>query len=221
MSTKVPTGSRRGFLKTAGIASALALPTFLPSTVLAAPDRTGANGRIRVGLIGAGTRAKWLSRAISRLSDRAELVAVCDCYLPQVDRLAAAYQESVRVEPRWTAYQDYEEMYDAEELGAFYKACRQATSKGLTRAHLPEKAPALRPNWTLVETDRDGNPVERFWRLPRLQWPGLAVFDYCGRRNSSGGRYEVFTIDRDNVCFTTGMRFSTLEALAEYLYSLV
>jgi hypothetical protein len=118
MSISLPAGSRRDFLKTVGITSALALPTLIPSTVLAAPGRTGANGKIRAGLIGAGTRARWLSRSISRESDRAELVAVCDCYLPQVDKLAADYRESVQAKPRWTAYQNYEEMYDREDLDA-------------------------------------------------------------------------------------------------------
>jgi predicted dehydrogenase len=110
--------SRRNFLKTASTASLLALPTFIPSTALAAPDRTGANGKIRVGLIGAGNRAKWLSRCMARESARAELVAVCDCYLPQVDALAADYEQSARAKPQWTAYQNYEEMYDKEDLDA-------------------------------------------------------------------------------------------------------
>ena len=96
MSISYSAGSRRDFLKAAGMASVLALPTFIPSTVLAAPGQTGANGKIRAGLIGAGTRARWLSRAMSREGDRAELVAVCDCYLPQVETLAVEYRKSVQ-----------------------------------------------------------------------------------------------------------------------------
>ena len=68
MSLSLPPTSRRDFLKTAATASLLAIPAFVPSTVLAAPDRTGANGKIRVGLIGAGNRAKWLSRCMARES---------------------------------------------------------------------------------------------------------------------------------------------------------
>jgi len=110
--------SRRDFLKTAGAASALAIPTFIPSSVLAAPERSGANGKIRIGIIGAGNRAKWLTRAVSREGSRAEIVAVCDCFLPQVDKLADEYRASAKAEPQWTRYQNYEEMYDKEDIDA-------------------------------------------------------------------------------------------------------
>ena len=118
MSLSLPPRSRRDFLKTTATASLLATPTFVPSSALAAPGRTGANGKIRVGLIGAGNRAKWLSRCMAREGARAELVAVCDCYLPQVDTLAADYEQSAKAKPQWTAYQNYEEMYDTEDLDA-------------------------------------------------------------------------------------------------------
>lgn len=118
MSLSLPPTSRRDFLKAGVTASLLAIPAFVPSAALAAPDRTGANGKIRVGLIGAGNRAKWLSRCMARESSRAELVAVCDCYLPQVNTLAADYHQSAQVKPRWAAYQNYEEMYDKEDLDA-------------------------------------------------------------------------------------------------------
>ena len=118
-STRFPVcTSRRDFLKTVGVTSALTVPSVVPSSVFAAPGRAGANGKLRVGLIGAGTRARYLSRAISREANRAELVAVCDCYLPQIDALAAEYRSSVKQEPRWTSYQNYEEMYDKEDLDA-------------------------------------------------------------------------------------------------------
>jgi predicted dehydrogenase len=118
MNLSLPPTSRRDFLKTAANASLLAIPAFVPSAALAAPDRTGANGKIRVGLIGAGNRAKWLSRCMARESARARLVAVCDCYLPQMDTLAADYQQNAKVKSQWAAYQNYEEMYDTEDLDA-------------------------------------------------------------------------------------------------------
>jgi predicted dehydrogenase len=109
MSLSLPLTSRRDFLKTAATASLLAIPAFVPSSALAAPNRTGANGKIRVGLIGAGNRAKWLSRCMARENARAELIAVCDCYLSQVNTLAADYENNARAKPRWTAYQNYAE----------------------------------------------------------------------------------------------------------------
>ena len=76
--------SRRTVLKSIGATTTLAASGLLPSMIYAAPSAS-ANDKLRVGLIGAGNRAKWLTRALSRESHRAELVAVCDCYLPQID----------------------------------------------------------------------------------------------------------------------------------------
>ena len=110
--------SRRRFLKSLASTSAMTLSGLAPSSVLAAAERSGADGKLRIGMIGAGTRAKYLSRAISRETNRAELVAVCDCYLRQVDALAAEYRSSVKQEPKWKSYQNYEAMYDKEQLDA-------------------------------------------------------------------------------------------------------
>jgi len=49
--------SRREFLKRAAVATAAAFPAIIPSRVLGAPGRPGANGRIQVGVIGVGFRA--------------------------------------------------------------------------------------------------------------------------------------------------------------------
>jgi ornithine cyclodeaminase/alanine dehydrogenase-like protein (mu-crystallin family) len=67
--------SRRTALKTIGATTALAATGLLPSIIFAAPSAS-ANDKLRVGLIGAGNRAKWLTRALCRESHRAELVAV-------------------------------------------------------------------------------------------------------------------------------------------------
>jgi predicted dehydrogenase len=115
MSLAPSVASRRELLKGAAM---LAVPTFVPFTAIAELSRTSANDKIRVGLIGAGNRAKWLARSIAREGNRAELVAVCDCYLPQVDVLAADYEQGTKVKPKWAVYQNYEEMYDKEDLDA-------------------------------------------------------------------------------------------------------
>ena len=109
--------SRRTVLKSIGATSALAASGLLPSTIYAAPSAT-ANDRLRVGLIGAGNRAKWLTRALSRESHRAELVAVCDCYLPQIDALAADNKNDPKAGISWKRYQKYEQMFEQEELDA-------------------------------------------------------------------------------------------------------
>lgn len=85
--------------------------------IYAAPSAS-AKGKLRVGLIGAGNRAKWLTRALSRESHRAELVAVCDCYLPQIDKLAADNKNDPKAGAAWKRYQNYEQMFEQEELDA-------------------------------------------------------------------------------------------------------
>ncbi len=109
--------SRRTALKSIGATTALAASGLLPSMTCAAPSAS-VNGKLRVGLIGAGNRAKWLTRALSRESDRAELVAVCDCYLPQIDVLAADNKNDPKAGAAWARYQDYEQMFEQEELDA-------------------------------------------------------------------------------------------------------
>lgn len=109
--------SRRSALKSIGATTTLAASGLLTSTIYAAP-RTSEDKKLRVGLIGAGNRAKWLTRALSRESDRAELVAVCDCYLPQIDALAADNKNNPRAGDSWKRYQNYEQMFDSEDLDA-------------------------------------------------------------------------------------------------------
>lgn len=109
--------SRRTALKSIGATTALAASGQLPSSIHATPS-TSANGKLRVGLIGAGGRAKWLTRALDRESHRAELVAVCDCYLPQIDVLAADNKKDPGAGDSWNRYQSYEQMFEQEDLDA-------------------------------------------------------------------------------------------------------
>ena len=87
-------------------------------------------------------------------------------------------------------------------------------------ARSDRKEKQLTPSWEVYETDRDGKPTIRVWRLPRLLYGSLAVFDYCGKRNSSGGRYvlmrELGGRGRGTV-EATGFHFNDLGALSEHL----
>ncbi len=109
--------SRRTVLKSIGATTTLAASGLLPSTIHVATS-SSANNKLRVGLIGAGNRAKWLTRALSRESHRAQLVAVCDCYLPQIDVLAADNKNDPKAGDSWKRFQNYEQMFDQEELDA-------------------------------------------------------------------------------------------------------
>ena len=109
--------SRRSVLKSIGATTALAALGLFSSAMYAAPPAS-ANDKLRVGLIGAGNRAKWLTRALSRESHRADLVAVCDCYLPQIDALAADNTNDPQAGDSWNRYQNYEQMFEQEDLDA-------------------------------------------------------------------------------------------------------
>ena len=104
---------RRDFLKYS--ASAFALPYFVPSRVLAAPGRKGANDKIRVGFIGTGGRARQLMTG-EWPGEQAEIVAVADCFLARCHQAAKLVAGS----DRWNIYQDYREMLGKEKLDAVF-----------------------------------------------------------------------------------------------------
>jgi predicted dehydrogenase len=109
--------TRRSFLKT-GTSAVLVLPALIPSQVLgAAPSRSGANDRIRVGLIGTGFRARDLLKESPHDLD---FVAVADCDLRQI----AAYRKWARekcpekLPETCPQYQDYRQLLAKEKLDA-------------------------------------------------------------------------------------------------------
>ncbi len=116
--------SRRRFLRDAAAATAgMAMPYFVPSTVLGAPGRAGANERVIVGMIGAGIRGKYL---VSDMPDDARVAALCDCCLPRVADVFNGRGTFVaplqpfrdRDAQRCDAYQDYRRMIDRVKLDA-------------------------------------------------------------------------------------------------------
>lgn len=113
---KSPSGeSRRGFLhRGLGLAaSAVALPTFVPSGVLAAAGRPGANDRIGIGFIGMGRQATALLTEMNKQAD-ARLVAVADVNLPRA-REAAGRHGAV-------ALQDYRRLLERKDVDAVVTA---------------------------------------------------------------------------------------------------
>ena len=107
--------SRRRFMKELAAVSSLALPALVPRHVLGASNTTAASERINVAMIGLGTRGRYLSSVIS---GQANLVAVCDCYAPRFNELAARHQKHDGSAVTWNTYQNYEHMFDREKLDA-------------------------------------------------------------------------------------------------------
>jgi len=93
--------SRRGLLKAA------VLPCVVPRHVLGDQGRTGANDRIRVGVIGVGNRSNLL---IDQLPAEAEVVAVADCFLRRCHESAAKRKAG------WRIHQDYRRMLEDKDI---------------------------------------------------------------------------------------------------------
>jgi predicted dehydrogenase len=102
--------TRRKFIKRAAATStALALPTFVPARVLGREGLPGANEEILIGFIGTGGRARQL---MDQVPEAGRIVAIADCYK---QRLTETLDQK---KAKWSAYQDYREMFDHEKLDA-------------------------------------------------------------------------------------------------------
>ena len=99
--------TRRTFLKQLSATGAL-LP-FIPGRVLAREGQPGANGEVRIGVIGTGGRARQL---MEQLPPPGRVVAIADCYKQRmVDTLN-------QFKADWPTYEDYRQMFDREQLDA-------------------------------------------------------------------------------------------------------
>lgn len=106
--------NRRAFLKTgltAGV-TGLAAPYFIPSHVLAKPgQRVGANDRVILGGIGAGSRFRSLGPSFHRMEDF-QFAAVADADLNRAQETAQRLGDGVE------AHQDYRNVLDRSDIDA-------------------------------------------------------------------------------------------------------
>jgi hypothetical protein len=126
----------------------------------------------------------------------------------------------------WLALGDVE-LYDAAEVPKLMAAARKVAARGGTPGDLrsafgasASREERLTPIWTTLETDRAGNPTLRIWKLPRLLYGNLAVWDdRRGPRASSMGRYQVMSeMGRSGTYAPIGVQFHTLHDLSAYLH---
>lgn len=122
-------------------------------------------------------------------------------------------------------------IHDRADLADLYAAAEWAAKRGglpgamrarmraaRERAYLPKLA------WVVQSADRDGRPTSRFAMLPRLLYPGRAVFDHCGHGRAGGvKRYELVDVARNRyghlVASADGFSFANLAELWAFLRS--
>jgi len=106
--------SRRTFLRAgAALAAGTALPQILPSGVLAAPGRPGANDRIGIGFIGIGRQANGLLQGLLK-HPVARYVAVADVNLRRARESAAKHGA--------VAMKDYRQLLERKDVDAVVTA---------------------------------------------------------------------------------------------------
>jgi len=101
-------GSRREFVKKTATAG-LAVPYFVPVTVLGAVGKPGANDRIQVGLIGAGGMGRSNLRNCAKYPDVA-VTGICDVWKARRDQTVAKYKDTAK------GYIDYREMLQQKDI---------------------------------------------------------------------------------------------------------
>ena len=107
--------SRRNFLRhTVAVgAGIVAAPYIIPSGVLAAPGRLGANDRIHIGGIGVGRQGSTMVEIASQLKD-ARIVAVADINRTRAEKFGV----KMNAEP----YSDYRKLLDRKDIDAIITA---------------------------------------------------------------------------------------------------
>ena len=100
--------SRREFLKGSALGGAVLVRLGIFTAESTAGVRSTAD-TINVGVIGTGNRARQL---MDQLPSPGRIVAIADCYQTRLDETLALKKQ------RWSAYGDYRQMFDRENLDA-------------------------------------------------------------------------------------------------------
>lgn len=109
--------SRRQLLKSAaGMAGAISLPYLIPTGVLAADGKPGANERVNIGAIGVGGRASLL---LDQLPKDGRIVALCDCNVPRAEAFKA------KRKGEWPVIQNYHKLLERKDVDAVVIATQE------------------------------------------------------------------------------------------------
>ena len=88
------------------------MPYLIPSHVLGADDKAGANDSVKVGVIGCGGRSRLIKEGADVKGFR--VVAACDCVRPRAEKYVKELSEG----KPWGVYDDFREMIEKEKLDA-------------------------------------------------------------------------------------------------------
>jgi len=109
---------RREFLKSSGaVAAAAAL-----ATPAIAKGVSGANERIRVGLLGLGGRTAALARALCEMKNDVEIVAICDCNQQKRDTVISHKRYPELKGKKLKVYTDMRKMFEDKSIDAITNA---------------------------------------------------------------------------------------------------
>jgi predicted dehydrogenase len=179
--------SRRNFLKRTGVLLAGAVvPQILPTGVLAAEGRPGANDRIGIGFIGIGRQAGGLLQGLLRLPEM-RYVAVADVNLKRA-RESAAKNNAV-------PFQDYRRLLERKDVDAIVTAtpehwrlaiCVEACQAGKDVYAEKPMTLTIREGRMMVQAARKYNRVFQVGSQQRSQWQNYAGCELI--RNGSLGK---------------------------------
>ncbi|MDR3196827.1 MAG: Gfo/Idh/MocA family oxidoreductase [Planctomycetaceae bacterium] len=104
--------SRRDFLKTAAVTTAVAMPLLIPRHVLGNATQPGANDTVKVALIGLGGRCTWLYQSDVKPVAGVKVVAISDLMQPRIDAFMKRFEGDFKPEQ---AYTDFRKMIEQEK----------------------------------------------------------------------------------------------------------
>ena len=151
--------SRRRFIRDSAAltAAAVAAPYVIPSGVLAAAGRPGANDRIGIGGIGVGRQGSTMVEVASRSKDT-RIVAVADVNRPRVEQFAA----KMKAEP----YSDYRKLLERNDVDAVITATTDHW-RALTCIHACQAGKDIYAEKPMSHTVREGRLIVRAVRKHR------------------------------------------------------
>lgn len=187
----LPQVSRRRFLSRSLVAAAgvPVLPCLIPSHVLAAPGRPGANDRIGVGFIGMGRQAGNNLQILVRLPE-ARYVAVADVNRKRAEASAAEHAGVA-------AYQDYRRLLERKDVDAIVTAtpehwrifiCLHACQAGKDLYVEKPMSLTIHEGRLIVEAVRKYGRVFQTGSQQRSMWPNYAACAFL--RNGGLGRIK-------------------------------